>query len=83
MIVLDGDDGTDNDGTGLEVGVVEALFKELGKAFRHLMFPIRTSTDHPTGGQNQSGFFQVKHNPVTKTGHPKFMRPNGRYKGVA
>ena len=42
------------------IGGVQALFKELGKAFRHLIFPIRTLTDHPTGGQNQSGFFQWK-----------------------
>ena len=35
MLVIDGDNGTDDDGTRLEVGVGEALFKELGKAFRH------------------------------------------------
>ncbi len=58
MVVFDGDNGTDDDGTGLEVGINKALFKELGKAFRHYVFPIRTVTDHPTGERTRSGFFK-------------------------
>ena len=39
VVIIDGDNGANNDGAGLEVGVGEALFKEFGKAFRHLMIP--------------------------------------------
>ena len=36
VVILDRDDSADDNGAGLEIGVVEALFKELGKAFRHV-----------------------------------------------
>ena len=47
VVILDRDDSADNNGARLEIGVVEALFKELGEAFRHV-FDSRSARNGPS-----------------------------------